>query len=303
MRCAAPAVRIARPLLAFWVFQIVCTMACDEPRAPVEEPELPAPAVSTTLKFGVLPAIDAKAEQEAYAPLAAEITRVLRRPVEVAVAKDYDTLFVQLQSGEIHLGQLSAYLYIKTAARRLRARIDTHVLAQQRLAAHSEHRGVLVVKEDSPYKRLADLAGHRCAFVDEASSSGFYYPRIKVRDLGFDPEKHFSATQFAGSHTKVVELVKKGEVAVGAVSLLSFKEATGLREILRTDVIPDDAIVSLGGLSHEEGEKLTKFFLGARTNPALADFIKSRGIERYTAPDVSAYLPQRKEMARTEPSE
>lgn len=273
----------------------------EEPASPEQKPAVVATPKPTSepLKFGVLPAVDAAVERQAYAPLMAEIAKALARPVELVIPGSYGALFDQLRKGEIHLGQMSPYIYVRTAGQHLGRRIPTQVVVQEHRADAARHRGVFVVKENSPIQSLAELKGKRFAYVDEGSSSGHYYPRIRLRELKLDPDHFFKETLFAGSHQKTASWVLEGKVDGAAVSEQTLTETKGLRAVERTGVVPDDTIVSLSGISTEELVKLTDFFLKAHTNPALGAFFKSRGIMSYMKDHFDGYLAQKQEMQRT----
>ena len=64
-----------------------------------------------------------------------------------------------------------------------------------------------VTEGASCVNRAFKAGGKSFAFVNPASSGGYYYPRMKLRAAGLNPDKHFGKTSFAGSHTAVAEPV------------------------------------------------------------------------------------------------
>lgn len=256
------------------------------------------PETSTApLKLGVLPAVGAVRTAEIYAPFVAELGKAVGRPAELVVAKDYDALRDAMITGDVHLAVVSAYLYVSTAVVRKQGNQSLHVLAQERRPADNQYVGALVVSKDNPAEKIADLKGKVIAYVDESSSSGYTYPRLRMRALGLDPDDFFSKVIFAGSHDAVVAKIKAGEADVGACSELS-TTLTGLRVIERTDPIPEDAIVSLEGLDQGERKKIEAFLLAAHTNAALSNYFIARSIERYVPARIEVYAPQQEEMTR-----
>ena len=298
---------MARLSFALPITLTLCLWACSEktPQAPAK-PALPSnePAQGSSkkaLRFGVLPSQDPAALKKEYQPMLDQMAALLEQPVELSVAKDYNALLDTMIQGTIDFGQMSAYVYIKGATKRLRAGVKTNVLAQARAASETPYHGVIVVPKRSKLRSPKQLQGKKIAFVDEASSSGFYYPRMKLRDMGLDPDTLFNETVFAGSHGKVLKLVRSGEVDAGAVSSIAIiEDGEGLHTLLETDPIPDDAIVSLGKLEPSAEQALSKLLLEAHENESLKPFLQARGIARYVAADVNAYLPQTEEMKRSD---
>ena len=72
------------------------------------------------------------------------------------------------------------------------------------------------VRADAGINKLEDLKGKRFAFVDAASTSGYLFPAAMLKKLGYDPDKFFSQTIFAGSHPNVILAIYRGQVDGGA---------------------------------------------------------------------------------------
>jgi phosphonate transport system substrate-binding protein len=211
--------------------------------------------------------------------------------VKLYVPADYDSLQKKMLAEEVHLGQMSAYLYKRGAFERVRKGVQTYVLAQERRSHEVPHAGALIVGEKSKLKSIKGIKGKRLAYVDEQSSSGFYYPRQLMKAQGIDPDKDLGAQMLAGTHNDVVKKVVAGEVDVGCVSLETAGSAKGIRVLAKTDPIPDDAVVSLGGLSEAERVKVRELLVQAHQSPALKPLLAARGIEKYVEPDLTVYLP------------
>ena len=60
------------------------------------------------------------------------------------------------------------------------------------------------VRADSPYKTLNDLKGKIWAWAEPNSSSGYLFPLVGFRNMGFDPEKHFGKVVFSGGHEQSI---------------------------------------------------------------------------------------------------
>jgi ABC-type phosphate/phosphonate transport system substrate-binding protein len=92
----------------------------------------------------------------------------------------------------------------------------TRVIAQVQPALErtsTTYRGAFIARTDSGIRTLQDLKGRSIGYTDEASTSGFVFPRSLLRRLGIEP----SAEYFLGGHPRVVQDVWAGRVAAGAV--------------------------------------------------------------------------------------
>ncbi len=235
------------------------------------------------IKLGVLPAADAAAVEAAYQPLVEAIGKTLNRPVELVVPSSYDDLLAKLRGGDLQLAQLSAAAFV-----RARGVMTGQVLVQQSMDFATESRGAFVVKKGA-FAGLKALKGKRFAYVDEHSSAGYWFPRMKLRQNNFDPDTVFGEVSFAGSHQKVVERVRAGEVEAGAVSEQTISGADDLEAIEITNAIPDDVIVAVGGLTQQEQESIRALLLGATGNAALAGYLKSRTIRAFKPHNFDEY--------------
>jgi phosphonate transport system substrate-binding protein len=72
------------------------------------------------------------------------------------------------------------------------------------------YHSVIVVKTDSPYRRVEDLAGKSLAFADPNSTSGYVAPHYFLKEAGFEAARHFGRTGFSGSHENGVIAVING---------------------------------------------------------------------------------------------
>ncbi len=95
----------------------------------------------------------------------------------------------------------------------------------------ASYRGCILTRVDSGIRRLADLSGRTLAYTDEASTSGFIFPRGLLRSHDVTP----AAEYFVGGHTKVVEDVWARRVAAGAV----YFSPAGEQQRQRGEVVGD----------------------------------------------------------------
>lgn len=116
------------------------------------------------------------------------------------------------------------------------------------------YRGRIIVRKDSGINKLEDLKGKRFAFVDPLSTSGSVYPKLLLKEKGYDPETFFSRAIYAGGHDKAVIAVYNRQVDGAAIygngdtdardrvigTIKDVKEKT--KVIALTEPIPNDTV-------------------------------------------------------------
>jgi phosphonate transport system substrate-binding protein len=145
------------------------------------------------------------------------------------------------------------------------------------------YRAEIITQADSGINTLADLRGKRFAFVDPASTSGYLFPVAGLKKAGYDPQKFFGQTIFAGSHNNVVLAVYQGRVDAGSV----FEDARGsvqktlpdvmqkVKVVWKSDPIPNDTVSFRKGLPNDVTDKVTTALLRFSRTPAGLDALKS----------------------------
>ena len=144
-------------------------------------------------------------------PLCDELARRLGRDVEPFTPASYDELIGALERDRVHFAWMSPMLL---------ALADEHFRVRPLLSAvrgdRTDYRAVLFADATGPFGEVQQLRGTTVAWVDTASASGYFYPRLHLAALGIDPEQLFGAELFERSHAGVVRAVLEGRAQVGA---------------------------------------------------------------------------------------
>lgn len=137
-------------------------------------------------------------------------------PVEAVVSTSFSAAIEAMCAGRADVGALNPFGYVLA-----------HQKCGVELAAISLRLGLpfyraqISVAADANINKIEDLRGKRFAFVDPASTSGYLFPAAMLKKMGFDPDRFFSQTVFAGSHPNVILAIYRGQVDGGA----SFEDA------------------------------------------------------------------------------
>jgi phosphate/phosphite/phosphonate ABC transporter binding protein len=231
---------------------VLCLLACAPspapspmPRAESPRPTPPMPPTVTKLRFAVTRFLSLPQIEEAYGPLTRYLGQKLHVDVELTAPEGYEASGDALGKGEADLADLAPLAYVRAKSRFAGIQPILTLIAD----GSPTYAGYLVVRSGGPYFSLDDLHGKKLAFVDPESSSGYLYPLYLLRQRGVDPSTFFSETIFLGTHDKVLDAVRNGEVDVGATysKALTYARNRGVnpmdyRIVAKTPRIPQDAI-------------------------------------------------------------
>jgi phosphonate transport system substrate-binding protein len=145
------------------------------------------------------------------------------------------------------------------------------------------YKAEIITQATSGINSLADLKGKRFAFVDPASTSGFLFPKAGLKKAGYDPDKFFGQSIFAGSHNNVVLAVYQGRVDAGAV----YEDARAsvqktlpdvmqkVKVVWKSDPIPNDTVSFRRELPADVKDRVAKALLRFSEQPAGLEALKT----------------------------
>lgn len=126
---------------------------------------------------------------------------------ELYQATDYSGVMNALIAGQINLAWLSGFSYCQTAT-------DSKGGVEPLVAASLPdgtmgYNAIIVVRTDSPYKKIEDLKGKVVARTDPLSGSGYLIPTAAFRAMGKPVDEYFKSP-LSGGHPQSVLGVLKG---------------------------------------------------------------------------------------------
>jgi phosphonate transport system substrate-binding protein len=152
---------------------------------------------------------DDPAMAKRWAAYSAYLTKATGLPVKLFESSDYNGSIQALSSGQVDMAQLAGGGYANADAQV--GKLVAPVLTVRQAEGDMGYYSALIVKTGSPIRSLADMKGHSLGYVDFNSTSGYLFPRAKMREQGIDPETFFSKTSFAGGHAQAVMALENGQ--------------------------------------------------------------------------------------------
>jgi phosphonate transport system substrate-binding protein len=156
-----------------------------------------AEETSKPLEFGIVPQQSASRLAEEWAPLLAEISRRSGVALTFRTATSIPVFEERLGRGEYDLAYMNPYHYVVF-----------HGATGYRAFAKEQDRkikGILVVRKDSGYRRLADLTGKTVVFPAPAAFAASILPQAEFGRLQVPIE-----AKFVASHDSVYRAVASG---------------------------------------------------------------------------------------------
>ena len=220
-----------------------------------------------------------------YAGLAADLSKLLKQPVQVEPIGDYPTLRKGLETREydlafVHPAHLSV-LAIRDSGYRLLAVTK----------GYQSYTANFLVRADSPLKTLADLKGVRLGAPDEDSITSWMV-RATLRDaLGDAKQVSLVYTRYQDAVPFFVEhdLTRAG--ATAANSVVKAWSAKGGRILAKSRPVPIKHMLASSSLSAEQVQKVREYLLGldaTEEGRKKLEPIKYEGFAPYGEPDMLA---------------
>lgn len=218
-----------------WILAIALSIILASPlRAGTDKP---------LVRFGVIPRYNPVIMYRSYQPLMDYLTEHTPYRFELKLSRDYTEAVELLRQDVTPIASLGDVTFAE-ACTQFGAR---PVLKPLNSRGRADYHSIIIVREDSPIKTLADLKGKTFAFGNLHSTSGNLIPRHFLFRNGitlFDLKSYANLD----SHDAVAKAVLKGKVEAGAVKDViawRYKEH-GLRLLAVSDPIPSVPIVVRG---------------------------------------------------------
>lgn len=225
------------------------------------------------LRVAVAAIISPKGTLESYRPLVAYLGARLGRPGELVQRRTYAETNELVRRGEVDVAFVCTRAYVMG-----RREFGMQLLAIPEVHGQQVYYSVVIVRADSPFRRVEDLRGATFAFTDPLSNTGHLYPVYLVYRMGYRPEEFFKQTFFTYSHDNAIRAVDRGDVYIDP----------GMAKALLEDLVSPQAGPDLTdpweSLSEREQQVLRGVALGY-TNREIAErlHLSVKTVETYRA--------------------
>jgi phosphonate transport system substrate-binding protein len=263
---------------------------CGRGQAPLGSPGNP-------IRMAVVPSVEQQKLTASGEQLAKMLEKETGLSVKISVPTSYAAVVEAMGAKQVDVGWLSPFPYVLA-----HQKSGAEVILKSVRGGSTSYNGVIITQAGSKIESIADLQGKRFAYVDALSTSGCVYPKVMLIKKGYDPDKFFGRTVFAGNHDAVVAAVYKGQVDAGAIYGGPVSDARErmlrvipdvmkkTRVVAKTDPIPNDTVSVRQGLPPEIVKKLRDGLLAvAKSEEGRKTVLDLYGIDSFASAKDSDY--------------
>ena len=175
------------------------------------------------LRIGLIPEQDIRKMAARYEPLAKYLSKKIGLKVTLVYLDSYGEVCDKFIYKQLDAAFFGSFSYALT-----RAKAGIQPVARPDYHGTSTYRGLIVVKEGSNIKDVADMKGKRLALVHRATFAGYLYPLHYFKHHGInDLEGYFSRVAHTGSHDKAIFALLRGEADVATPKDLVYQRVVG----------------------------------------------------------------------------
>jgi phosphonate transport system substrate-binding protein len=201
-------------------------------------------------------------------PLTQYLSEQLGRPVELKLSPNMGVAIDEVAEQHVDLAYLTPVAYLKAHAKG-----GAKIIAKTVTKGKASFQLMIVVKEDSPIKTVADLKGKRFAFGDKRA----LLQRAAVVGAGIKMED-FSDYQFIGHYDNIARAVLNGDFDAGILKdTMAYQwQGKGLRILHASPDLPPYNVAAKGDIDDATLAKLKAAFLALdANNPKHLKIIKA----------------------------
>ncbi len=269
---------------------------------------LKPPLPSLRVAFQVCNSVEENRQR--FEPLGAWLEKKLGRKVVMSHVNTFD--FVErAQRREFDVLQANGYVYVN-----IKAKIGATLLAREvKSDTGKDTGGLIVVRADSPIRKLPDLKGKKMVFGPVFSPGGYLTQYHTMLLAGLDPEELLGGYTFlpgAWQHERVVYSILYGAVDAGAVKVgdIERMEADGkvrksdFRVVASSEPVPNCTFFALPHVDAATAGKVRDALLRlspqdfAEVDGERLNVLKRDGVSGYVATEETEFEVLRR-MART----
>ncbi|MBF6594475.1 MAG: phosphonate ABC transporter substrate-binding protein [Thermaceae bacterium] len=249
----------------------------------------------TELRYAAVPVENTKDATQRYQALLDHLQKTLGIPVKFSNGADYAAVILGMRSKQVDMADFGADSYLEAVDQGAGAEA---IVVGDNIKGGLGYNSLLLVKNSSPIKSVADAKGKTFSFVDPNSTSGYLIPLVYFNnELKIKPQEYFSRVVFAGSHESSILAVANGRVDMGATNDQSYQQAIDKGSIKQGDLrivwtskpIPNGPTALRKNLPESFKKAVQAAFLSFNDQAGLT----ALGFKRFMAAQDSAFDPIR----------
>ncbi len=176
------------------------------------------------LTFGVIPTESSSNATERFDKLVKYLEKKLGLQIEFKTSTDYAGVITGMQFKHVDFAYFGPKSYVEAAAR---AEAEAFAIEVTEDGSKGYH-GLIISKNGSNLKTMADIKGKTWAFTDPNSTSGTLVPTVYfVKELQVVPEEYFSKVIYSGSHEASMLSIKSGKIDAASTNDLDMARGEG----------------------------------------------------------------------------
>lgn len=191
-----------------------------------------AAAQDPPVRIAITPCSDIIKTFKIFQPLSLYLQRQIDRPVLLVIPKDFYQFESIVKKGEVEFAYQAPHTYV-----RLAHLYDARTLLKA-LTPEGDimHRGVVIVRKDSPIKTIADLKGKVVMFGSELSTAKCMATKELLRRSSLDIDTDLKRYIHNGSCESIALNVFLKSVDAGAICDYSFEEINAPEDVAEAGI-------------------------------------------------------------------
>ena len=233
-----------------------------------------------------------------YSRLSEYLTHKTGVQTEFISGLAYGTINSMLDEGTVDCGFICGlpYVMLRDNPRPAARLIAAPIMKAPRYGGKPKYYSDLIVRQDSPYQSIHDLAGKTYVYNDEISNSGYNLPRYRMIQLGLT-KGFFGKVLRSGSHEESIRMVAAGEADASFVDSLvldydrekGFGHAAEVRVLESVGPVGICPIVASIRMPEELRKSLQRALVTMHEDPEGRKILDEALLERFTLVDDSNY--------------
>jgi phosphonate transport system substrate-binding protein len=226
-----------------------------------------------------------------YNPLVAHLKTCMNLPVDISPLREERDIIAAMRAGKVHVANFATggMMFAVNFA----GAIPFAGKGMESVGGIDSYELILLVRADSPYKKLLDLRGKQIAHTSAISNSGNLAPRALFAEEGLVPERDYKVV-YSGRHDKSITGLALGlwDAAPVASGVFDRMVARGevkreqFRVIYKSGTFPRRAFAYTHTFQPQAADKLRNCFLNFKFPPPMAQALE--GNNRFYSVDYKA---------------